>query len=1214
MDLLPLVEEVRFCMIDRVANHACNHHERLLHALSALHLGLASRVHDLLKPIKLEVIFRQVVHAITTVRSWCASGTREAALHASLCCWDATLDCFLEPHQTNPIHILCSRLMWPLVARAFSELLLLALPASRLSSALRAFCIRAVRGLCKLPGLGTTLGMFLPGVASRLGMLATGLEKQHAQLRVEIIAAIQALLLATMADDHPALGASATRFSSPVLWVQALRDQASALHPGRRGFTGPANVGHEKRAHPSKWLSAATANLSPLLGRVCAVTSTSPSWRVRRQLVWLLGSLLLRCVRSLRQCMPTLLEALLATTHDSYPRVARPARATLALVGQRLPASAQLHAMVTESFDKQFATLPTLVLGLDEFGKERVMLAMCTELKLMFLAGGLHRLLLSRLGSLMASLLSCLSIAPRGSLIELRPLRTSKEIATRGDGACVLGAISAVAIMRYTRYSAPPLIHLSSTTSVSAATKLCETLGQLGGLPTLAHQLVQAATTLEGCGTTPSCVPALWLLNYVLLGACRRWQWRNGSVEEEDRGGNEPPLGPRTAQEQKKACRAGGMRAVPPTSALNMNAARPCVGLKSGSLVSSAATVMEQTVVADDECVLMLLGQLLEPGVWNEPLLPPSAAFGSLGQQQALLLQQEILLDVVGSAITLLAHIMLARTKGWPTASWCARSTVATHVLLGVTACGCDGKDVQLALRLSLFPLLERLGDASLVISSAAELTLCRLCVAVDALSVRRGSAPCATAGAAVVSVARSVSELLVSNSDFLLDSIGIRLRRVTWYPYTARVVQAVLEFGGDKVIPLAGDVLDDLLRFVDDELPRGDTLSGSAAVWAVDRLVPWLRALHLLVITCDKYLRLHSPQRLHRVDNDCGDCCCRQRLPSFFGTLLTELYHPEGVTLEEVSVMGSVAGSEPTAGAPDSAGSANPAYTEAEARCSTHDEALATMLPMAGTFALSALQKVGVLLLGGSALATHQLLNILEDVLPALTPWPCALLPALHLVWTPLLQLAIGDNCSVAAHATTAVTTAAHLFGAKLSSRAALDSVSKLRGALERHGAPVLAPLASTHPLAFPAAAYSARAAPVVVVPANRSLPSSPLPCCRAVVGSEGLVAAGRSQLVVLAATQALTALCVSRLSMLPCVLAILCVSTPLLSCRQPERVQVKARALVRRLATLDADMVWLFCVRMLPNSRRTVCQGTLGPACCVRPTEFGANARWVI
>ena len=54
----------------------------------------------------------------------------------------------------------------------------------------------------------------------------------------------------------------------------------------------------------------------------------------------------------------------------------------------------------------------------------------------------------------------------------------------------------------------------------------------------------------------------------------------------------------------------------------------------------------------------------------------------------------------------------------------------------------------------------------------------------------------------------------------FLLDALGNRLRRAVCFPKTAQVVQAVLEFGGRQALPIARDIIDDVMKLVDDVAP----------------------------------------------------------------------------------------------------------------------------------------------------------------------------------------------------------------------------------------------------------------------------------------------------------------------------------------------------------------------------------------------------------
>ena len=62
----------------------------------------------------------------------------------------------------------------------------------------------------------------------------------------------------------------------------------------------------------------------------------------------------------------------------------------------------------------------------------------------------------------------------------------------------------------------------------------------------------------------------------------------------------------------------------------------------------------------------------------------------------------------------------------------CCTLTLSLPLTLQVTASAAAllhrREDAQVAMRLALFPILEHLGDETTLLSSAAELTLCRLC------------------------------------------------------------------------------------------------------------------------------------------------------------------------------------------------------------------------------------------------------------------------------------------------------------------------------------------------------------------------------------------------------------------------------------------------------------------------------------------------------
>ena len=122
----------------------------------------------------------------------------------------------------------------------------------------------------------------------------------------------------------------------------------------------------------------------------------------------------------------------------------------------------------------------------------------------------------------------------------------------------------------------------------------------------------------------------------------------------------------------------------------------------------------------------MLLTELLRPAVWHGASVWRGG--DGVAARRSALLERELLLQVTASAAALLHR----------------------------------REDAQVAMRLALFPILEHLGDEATLLSSAAELTLCRVCAALREPSIT------------------SVASLLAANSDYLLDALSGRLRRAS--------------------------------------------------------------------------------------------------------------------------------------------------------------------------------------------------------------------------------------------------------------------------------------------------------------------------------------------------------------------------------------------------------------------------------------------------
>eukprot|EP00062_Callorhinchus_milii_P002858 gi/632939507/ref/XP_007910321.1/ PREDICTED: TELO2-interacting protein 1 homolog [Callorhinchus milii] len=103
--------------------------------------------------------------------------------------------------------------------------------------------------------------------------------------------------------------------------------------------------------------------------------------------------------------------------------------------------------------------------------------------------------------------------------------------------------------------------------------------------------------------------------------------------------------------------------------------------------------------------------------------------------------------------------------------------------------------EFRLLLMITLYPVLEKAGDETLFISQTAARTLVELCQACDY---------------------ESLQELINQNSDYLVNTISLNLRRLTQHPHTPCVLSVMFSHSDASLLPLVGDVIQDVLFSLD--------------------------------------------------------------------------------------------------------------------------------------------------------------------------------------------------------------------------------------------------------------------------------------------------------------------------------------------------------------------------------------------------------------
>ncbi|KAL1512118.1 hypothetical protein AB1Y20_005387 [Prymnesium parvum] len=1178
--MLAAVEALR-AALPPGADAATGDRERALAALHALRGALPPPpLAPPLLPLQREVLFRQLAHVVAVARPWPPSGTADAVLAEALECLASLL--VDTPSEPPTGALLSSPRLRGTFGALLSELLLAAAPRTRWGTAVRARCLSVVGAAYRLRGLDADVAaFFLPGVASQLAALASSDEKVQSSLTLELLAAVGSVLRGTVRDE---LNAHELRRRDH---GRSPAEQLAALHAEARGgaaaaYEAPPLAAPEDLAvrRSGAWIDATARRLEPLLARVALTAAASGSWRVRYRLVGVLRVLLVDCARQYPLTSPphahhrhtnkhhTNEGEAYGTRHSpphhhppssrnheylsqpSTRHVARAAASCVRTVGALLPSSADLADLVRLGAERQLSRLPAAMRGAAEPPKARALQLLCAQCHLLASGSALVPFAPSaRRCSMRCGWRRCPLRSSSGrTTARMPPLDTARCAPRRLPRRRTRTPSSDVNTrLRHLRYSTKPFANLNSGASVQAASDLCRVIGAYGPLPSIIHQLLDAATDEADATTASTRAEARWVLNEVLLGAV---DWRRRSAA------GFPPTHEQMFGEEK----ADSMSEIEADNSGTQVVIKQRQGADEAPLLFDNAKFdpvdVDSTISLEPdapppgdesdreivESIFMLLEELLSPSVWHS-----SRGQEKLSDLHLDIIEKELLMQLIGSAIALLSAI--------PTAT---RSDDLQEA---------DAHPV--ALRLALFPTLERLGDRSATLSSAAEVTLCRLCVSIEPK-------------------ANSIPHMLSTNSDFVLETLCARLRRAAWYPQTALVMQALLEFGGADTLPLVGDAIDDLLALIDDAAPGGPR---------ADMIAPCLHALQSLVIASATHLA--SPAAAaDAADATGGEAASAAggSLSSFVDELVDEL--GLRATASDADDSGGAAQHEaPFDDRPfeervkedQEQEEEARAKQEAELRAADEAEQARATPPLVGQLALRTLAKAEVLLLTGSPSVTHLLLGTIKDLIPALQPWARALLRALYPVWSPLVVLMGGADLSVAAQAMAVLGVAATHLGEHLSSTVVRDALKPILRAIRQYGAP-----------------------PEEHVRRGGVLMNAKLEY------------RSRPQELLLSATRTLSCLCSIPQLLRPEVWNLLGAAIPLLSCRQPARVQEEALALIGRLVPLNRDAVWFAVVCALPESERCT---TFSPPLSALPspwrelgeppiptTELALNARLVI
>ncbi|KAM8755102.1 TELO2-interacting protein 1 homolog isoform 1-T1 [Acanthopagrus schlegelii] len=487
------------------------------------------------------------------------------------------------------------------------------------------------------------------------------------------------------------------------------------------------------------WVKSTVGKLSVLLKKIISCTSAHQHWRVRLEMVELDDHLLARCSQSLGECVGMLLESLVGAVSDEEPRVRQRCEVALREVSQRNQACSSSGAqtftdVLSENLHSLATSLPRLMRTSDDQKKLFVLNVFLGYLKV--------------LGPLVSVILNSAAHLERISKALMQVLELD---------------VMDVRIVEERSYAASIETNSSSTDSYSAHTQrkhflyftdekifsvlmeICQMLGYYGNIYLLSDHfldLYQQSSVYRK--------QAAMVLNEIVRGAA------GIAVTTEGQNLEGKVLGHSVTQEDLKVAVVSVMEEY--------------ISLKNWHLI----TVSEET----------------DRDRQDQQLLSPSRLLSISNS------------NVSSSETSSLQVILSSRGSLSPSSSASTIHQLNSNIwqlciqLEGI-ACFAQalGPDFRPLLMTSLYPVLEKAGEETLLVSQAALGSMWDISKACGYPSLK---------------------ELINENSDYLLNDISLNLQRLSQHPQAPRVLTVMLTHSDCSLLPLVGDIVQDVLMALD--------------------------------------------------------------------------------------------------------------------------------------------------------------------------------------------------------------------------------------------------------------------------------------------------------------------------------------------------------------------------------------------------------------
>ncbi|NXP12054.1 TTI1 protein, partial [Thinocorus orbignyianus] len=315
------------------------------------------------------------------------------------------------------------------------------------------------------------------------------------------------------------------------------------------------------------------------------------------------------------------------------------------------------------------------------------------------------------------------------------------------------------------------------------------------------------------------------------------------------------------------------------------------------------------------------------------------------------------------------------------------------------------GKEFRLLLLSALYPVLEKAGDKTLLISETALGTLVDICEACSYDSVQ-----C----------------LINENSDYLVNGISLNLRQLAHQPHASQVLDTMLRHSDASLLPLVEDVIQDVLSTLDQSYDTQATTFLRVLHSVVTALVQWFGS------SCsEEHQQRQTAEQRGRTLSQGQQVVTSQEVERFFLDYVRQKQIAEGnipdTEDEETDEVLPLAEPEP-----------NNSDTEGE-----------TPLPSHAQLAKDVMERCIHLLSDGNLRVRLKVLDVLELCVTVLHPHGNHLLPMAHRVWPALVTRLISDDPLAVLRAFKVLCTLAQKCGDFLRQRFSKDVLPKLTSSL---------------------------------------------------------------------------------------------------------------------------------------------------------------------